>query len=300
MKKAKGIGGALTRKFGPLPAWAWAALLFVGVWYYRNKLGAAASGTGTGSVGPSPVPPQAQTVLQPGESLYDPNTGALTTAPGGGDVGGTGGGGTGQGNTDIASLAQALEDAITANEGAQQPGQPDSSAAGDTSGNPAPTTNGSGRVKRAAKKVTKRTKKPKAHHKPPGKHPAKPHDKPKTRPRSRAHVNKHRNKSPSASLTFPGHRTRAGAKPHATKPKGSGRVRRTPVRGAPTVRARPEATATPKRRLTPEQIKYIEAGTRPVSRPRLTAAQIKWIRAGTAKPAKAPPKPKPRPNKRRH
>lgn len=78
---------SLTRKLGPLPAWAWLLLFGVGVWYYRNKMNAvtgATSGTGTGSVGPTPTTPQPVTTLDPGQSVYDPNTGGLTTAPGGG------------------------------------------------------------------------------------------------------------------------------------------------------------------------------------------------------------------------
>ena len=98
------IGDSLKRKIGPLPAWAWILMLGVGIWYYRNKLskGAMVSGTGTGSVGPASNagPP---VVVGPGEGVYDPGTGILSTNPGGGGGGGnsnntsTGGDGTGLG-----------------------------------------------------------------------------------------------------------------------------------------------------------------------------------------------------------
>ena len=78
------VKAALTRKYGPLPAWAWLLLLGVGVYYYRRKFSAASSGTGTGSVVPAgPTPGTGEQVLQPGESVYDPTAGTLTTAPGG-------------------------------------------------------------------------------------------------------------------------------------------------------------------------------------------------------------------------
>ena len=74
------IKSALTRKFGPLPAWAWLGILGVGYYYYRNRT-SAASGTGTGAVAPAPPTPQPGQLLDPGQSYYDPNTGGLVTAP---------------------------------------------------------------------------------------------------------------------------------------------------------------------------------------------------------------------------
>ena len=106
------IKRSLTRKLGPLPAWAWLLLFGVGVWYYRRKMSPAASaysGTGTGSVAPASGPPQAQVPLEPGQSVYDPNTGALLTAPGGGAAGG----GTDPSSA-IDNLANSIADAIAA------------------------------------------------------------------------------------------------------------------------------------------------------------------------------------------
>lgn len=96
------IKSALTRKFGPLPAWAWLLAIFAGVWWYRHKYGSTAStvstsatsGGDTSGTGDTNPP----TVLEPGESVYDSGTGTLTTAPGGTDTSGTGsssGSGTG-------------------------------------------------------------------------------------------------------------------------------------------------------------------------------------------------------------
>lgn len=94
------IKGALTRKFGPLPAWAWLTIIGVGIWYYRNRV-SSSSGTGTGSVAPAAATPQSPVTLSPGESVYDPNTGQLLGGGGGGDTG-TGGGtsGTSGGSTE--------------------------------------------------------------------------------------------------------------------------------------------------------------------------------------------------------
>lgn len=104
------VKDALTRKIGPLPAWTWFIFFGVGVWYYRRKLGgstATVSGTGTGSVAPASGPPQSPVTLAPGESVYDPNTGALTSAPGGGSSD------YGQGVTD---LADAILQGLTENQ----------------------------------------------------------------------------------------------------------------------------------------------------------------------------------------
>lgn len=112
--KQSGIMGALTRKIGPLPAWAWAILAGIGVWYYRNKLSAASS-TSTSTTTPTDTSAsQSPVVLQPGESVYDPNTGALDTASGGGGSSGDTTSTDGA-NLDAAmnNLAQALGQGIT-------------------------------------------------------------------------------------------------------------------------------------------------------------------------------------------
>lgn len=79
------IRTALTRKFGPLPAWAWGAILLVFVLAYRKLSGQynapSAATTDPGSDA-TVQEPQEPTTLQPGESVYDPNTGQLiSTAP---------------------------------------------------------------------------------------------------------------------------------------------------------------------------------------------------------------------------
>lgn len=100
------VKNALTRKFGPLPAWAWLGILGFGYYYYQKHYGSGAvSGTGTGSVTPTPPTPQDPVTLDPGQSVYDPNTGALDTAPGGDSSGGSNG-------TDVGSALEDLANAI--------------------------------------------------------------------------------------------------------------------------------------------------------------------------------------------
>jgi hypothetical protein len=78
------VRNALTRKFGPLPAWAWLGLLAIVVYLFRRSRGTVAAPTETqdttsseaDKTTPEPV------VLQPGESVYNPATGQLVgTAP---------------------------------------------------------------------------------------------------------------------------------------------------------------------------------------------------------------------------
>lgn len=78
----------LKRKIGPLPVWAWLAILTVGLIIWRRRQAAASDAVPVSA----PPTPEAGQVLAPGESYYDPNTGELTTAPGGGGSDGTGGG----------------------------------------------------------------------------------------------------------------------------------------------------------------------------------------------------------------
>lgn len=103
------IGAALRRKLGPLPVWIWA--IFGGmVVYFLRKRGYFGGGLQEGQTfQPSQAnatPPQAQVPLQPGESVYDPNTGALTTAPGG-DIGAGTGNDSAQAIDDLASAIAA-------------------------------------------------------------------------------------------------------------------------------------------------------------------------------------------------
>ena len=93
------IGAALRRKVGPLPVWIWSIIGGIGVYFLRKRgyfggMGAAQSGETFQPSQANATPPQAQVPLQPGESVYDPNTGALSTAPGG-DTGMDNGGATG-------------------------------------------------------------------------------------------------------------------------------------------------------------------------------------------------------------
>lgn len=78
------IKGALTRKFGPLPAWAWFTIAAAGLYFYRQRSGGSATtnNTGTPVDNATAATPQDPLVLQPGESAYDPGTGSLVTAPG--------------------------------------------------------------------------------------------------------------------------------------------------------------------------------------------------------------------------
>lgn len=125
---ANTIGAALKRKLGPLPVWVWSILGGVVV-YFLRKRGYFGGGVQEGETlqprQASATTPQAQTVLQPGESVYDPNTGALTTAPGNdtGNAGDTSPGSSGGGSGDYAQAIQDMVDAIT--NGLTQREQPD-------------------------------------------------------------------------------------------------------------------------------------------------------------------------------
>jgi hypothetical protein len=85
------VGEALKRKFGPLPAWAWAGIALVAVLFYRRYKGQQDSMGGAvspispvGELQGSDQPKRDPVVLQPGESVYDPETGK-TTGGGGND-----------------------------------------------------------------------------------------------------------------------------------------------------------------------------------------------------------------------
>lgn len=79
------IRAALTRKFGPLPAWAWLTIVGVAAYVWRSRGGGGASGGGTAAtdITPTEAPePQDPITLGPGESVYNPGTGQLvSTAP---------------------------------------------------------------------------------------------------------------------------------------------------------------------------------------------------------------------------
>lgn len=285
-QKAKGIGATLTRKFGPLPAWLWIVLFGVGVWYYRNKLSATATGTGTGSVAPTPVTPQAQTVLQPGESVYDPNTGALTTAPGGDTTAGGTTGGTG--GTDYTDLLNGISAAIAAGQAGAVGSGGTGSDTGGGIGTPPPDTSvpntanaqaqpnliGKGAIwapfgpaKPTAPKgytavgrgrgfwefrpiTTKRTPKPKSQHGAPSTGRTSKPAKGVNQSRSTSNL---RNKTAGRTApktkkpSAPVGRTRGAVKPTATQKRVQSTKRTTPVVQHGPVRQRPVATATPNR-----------------------------------------------------
>lgn len=79
------LKGALTRKFGPLPAWAWLAITAVSLYFWRSRGGGGGGVTSTGTgdtTAPEAPEPRDPITLSPGESVYDPNTGQLvSTAP---------------------------------------------------------------------------------------------------------------------------------------------------------------------------------------------------------------------------
>lgn len=128
------IGAALKRKLGPLPVWVWAIIGGMVLYFLRSKgyFGGAGADQGE-TLQPRQADarePQQSTLLQPGESVYDPNTGTLSTAPGGGG-GDAIGGGVGEPTTpvDTNDTAQALEDLAAAILGNQTDSDKPNSAA---------------------------------------------------------------------------------------------------------------------------------------------------------------------------
>lgn len=80
----RNIEQSLKNKFGPLPVWAWALITGAGIYVYRARKGAYSTGSaatdttsGTAADTGSGTTPQDPVTLQPGESVYDPNTGQL-------------------------------------------------------------------------------------------------------------------------------------------------------------------------------------------------------------------------------
>lgn len=80
------IKNALTRKFGPLPAYAWLGIAAVGIWWYRKRQAATGQTTGQSATGSIPY------VGPWGQQPYPIGGG------GGGGNGGGGNGGGGDGN----------------------------------------------------------------------------------------------------------------------------------------------------------------------------------------------------------
>lgn len=75
------IKGALTRKLGPLPAWIWLGLFTVAVIVYRARANNGINPVNVSDDTPTPTDAVSKgdpVTLQPGESVYDPNTGAVS------------------------------------------------------------------------------------------------------------------------------------------------------------------------------------------------------------------------------
>jgi len=90
MAQLDDIKGAMTRKFGPLPAWGWAGIAGGGIWWYRQHTGAGASSADGGTQAPAYVGPWGQepSPIQGGAGIAGDGSGG-----GGGDTSGAGAGG---------------------------------------------------------------------------------------------------------------------------------------------------------------------------------------------------------------
>lgn len=82
------IKGALTRKFGPLPAWGWLGIGGGGIWYYRRHAASGGSQQAAAMQYPASVGPW-------GQDPYGIQGGAGTASDSGGNAGGTSGTNTG-------------------------------------------------------------------------------------------------------------------------------------------------------------------------------------------------------------
>lgn len=78
------IKTTITKKIGPLPAWAWAIVVAGGIYWYRKKTAGTSTAATTASADTTSTPTSPPVTLQPGESVYNPSTGDIATAPGGG------------------------------------------------------------------------------------------------------------------------------------------------------------------------------------------------------------------------
>lgn len=107
------LKNTLTRKIGPLPAWAWFGIFVVAIYLYRKHTASAAATSGTSDTSSTGVP-DAGTVLSPGESIVNPD-GSLTTAPGSASNGSSTAGATDPTSEIVAALTPLLQ-AIQASE----------------------------------------------------------------------------------------------------------------------------------------------------------------------------------------
>lgn len=93
----------LTKKVGPLPLWAWALIGGVLLYVIRQRLSGGGSSSGTNSTAATQAEAQlvqaegeaaagmlqSQSILTPGESVYDPNSGLLLGTNNGNNAGNT-------------------------------------------------------------------------------------------------------------------------------------------------------------------------------------------------------------------
>lgn len=285
------IGAALKRKLGPLPVWIWAILGGAVVYwlrkrgYFQGVLGSTESGT---ALQPQQSPagtPQAQVPLQPGESVYDPNTGTISTAPGGDFTGNPEGTGTSSG----VDPAQAIDDLANA------------ISEGHTTG----TRTHSAAPKKTHKSLTRHAKKP-AHHgkRTPGKkaaHKGANHHKATTKPHNPAH--KERSRSKAAVRPHNGGRTkshkggtqRSFGPGHGTAPashKGTAKPRAATV-AKPAPRARPTVGLTRKTAALQHPVsansRRPSAAKHAAPAPRPSAPAPRSVRTPPPRPAPAPP-----------
>lgn len=76
------IGQSLQRKLGPLPVWAWALIAGIGLYVIRNRNSGAnqsLAAQNQQAAAAASANQQNPVVLGPGESVYDPGTGVVTT-----------------------------------------------------------------------------------------------------------------------------------------------------------------------------------------------------------------------------
>jgi hypothetical protein len=260
------IKDALTRKLGPLPAWAWALVAGIAVYWYRNKgLSLTSSSTTTGgSVTPNSPTPQPITTLAPGESAYDPNTGQLLTSPGG-DTTGAGAGGTDIGGS-LDSLAQAIEDAISAGSGGGDTSTPSGAPAQKAAPKKTPAKK-KVKPKKAPKKIKVGSSKgrSKATHKAPARGKAKTVAHPKAPVRSRSKTPAPAGKRTTGRIRTKLTRPVTAQRPQATHQGAHQEVHPAPKRPAP---ARTAPRPTPARHSSVPARKPAPAPRRPVAKKR--------------------------------
>lgn len=78
---AKGGGNVLTRKIGPLPGWAWAAVALGGFYFYKYRKAAAASTTATTAT-PAASLPTSDVTAPSGYGYQGPGTGGIQSLGG--------------------------------------------------------------------------------------------------------------------------------------------------------------------------------------------------------------------------